>query len=122
MILDTGELDSSVEATASTALARQSSTESSDGGWVVMIPFCLPGERVRARIFRNQKNFSEADLVEVLTPSPDRVKPQCDLFGQCGGCQYQHLSYDGQLTWKRQQVVELLLHMAEIEHPVNPVI
>ena len=122
LILDTGELDSSVEATASTALARQSSTESSDGGWVVMIPFCRPGERVRARIFRNQKNFSEADLVEVLTPSPDRVKPQCDLFGQCGGCQYQHLSYDGQLTWKRQQVVELLLHMAEIEHPVNPVI
>ena len=92
------------------------------GDWVVMVPFCLPGERVRARIFRNQKNFSEADLVEVLTPSPDRVEPPCPLFGRCGGCQYQHLSYAGQLTWKRQQVEELLQHMAGLTHPVNEVI
>ena len=95
---------------------------SGSGAWVVMVPFCLPGERVRARIFRNQKNFSEADLVEVLTPSPDRVEPPCPLFGRCGGCQYQHLSYAGQLTWKRQQVEELLQHMAGLTHPVNEVI
>jgi len=79
-----------------------------DDGWVVMIPFALPGERVRARIFRNHKNYSEADLLEVTEASPDRVSPKCPLFGQCGGCQYQHLSYDGQREWKRGQVVELL--------------
>ncbi|WP_345781747.1 class I SAM-dependent RNA methyltransferase [Synoicihabitans lomoniglobus] len=94
----------------------------SSGAWVVMVPFCLPGERVRARVFRNQKNFSEADLVEVLTASPERIAPPCEFFGRCGGCQYQHFTYDGQLAWKRQQVVELLQHMADIEHPVNPVI
>ena len=92
------------------------------GGWVVMVPFTLPGERVRARVFRNHKNFSEADLVEVLTPSPDRVPAPCPLFGRCGGCQYQHLSYAGQLEWKRRQVAELLQHMAGIEFPVAPVI
>jgi 23S rRNA (uracil1939-C5)-methyltransferase/tRNA (uracil-5-)-methyltransferase len=91
-------------------------------GWVVMVPFTLPGERVRARVFRNHKNFSEADLIEVLTPSPDRVTPRCPLFGRCGGCQYQHLSYATQLEWKRRQVAELLQHMAGIDFPVAPVI
>lgn len=101
---------------------RESQIENSGGGWVVMVPFTLPGERVRARVFRNQKNFSEADLVEVLTPSPHRVAPPCPLFGRCGGCQYQHLTYPEQLGWKRRQVAELLRHMAGVEFPVAPVI
>lgn len=90
--------------------------------WVVMVPFTLPGERVRARIFRNHKNYSEADLVEVLAPSPERIQPVCPLFGSCGGCQYQNLAYEAQLAWKRRQVEELLLHMAGLEFPVAPVI
>lgn len=93
------------------------------GGWVVMVPFALPGERVRARVFRNHPNFSEADLVAVLTPSPDRVAaPRCPLFGRCGGCQYQNLNYAEQLRWKRRQVAELLHHLAGIEFAVAPVI
>ena len=91
-------------------------------GWVVLVPFALPDERVRARVHRNDRNFSEADLVEVLRPSPHRVAPQCPLFGECGGCQYQHLAYDEQLRWKQQQVQELLRHMAQIELPVDPVV
>ena len=91
-------------------------------GWVVMVPFTLPGERVRVRVFRNQKNFSEADLVEVLTPSPHRVTPPCPVFGRCGGCQYQHFTYQEQLAWKQRQVTELLRHMAGVEFPVAPVI
>ena len=91
-------------------------------GWVVMVPFALPGELIRARIYRNDKNFSEGDLVSVLRPSPHRVEPRCSLFGQCGGCQYQHLAYAEQLEWKRRQVEELLQHMAKVEFPVAPVI
>ena len=91
-------------------------------GWVVFVPFTLPGERVRCRVFRNHKNYSEADFIEVLEASPHRVQPQCALFGSCGGCQYQHLAYDEQLVWKRRQVAELLLHMARIEHEVLPVV
>jgi 23S rRNA (uracil1939-C5)-methyltransferase/tRNA (uracil-5-)-methyltransferase len=86
--------------------------------WVVMVPFALPGERVKARVFRNHKNFSETDLIEVLTVSPDRVAPLCPLFGRCGGCQYQNFSYTQQLIWKRRQVEELLRHMADLEFPV----
>ena len=93
-----------------------------EGKWVVMIPFTLPGERVKARVYRNHKNYSEGDLLEVLTPSPHRIAPKCPLFGRCGGCQYQHLAYPEQLIWKRQQVAELLKYMAGVEFSVNPVI
>ena len=92
------------------------------GGWVVMVPFTLPGEKVRVRVYRNHKNYSEADLLAVLTPSPHRTDPKCPLFGKCGGCQYQHLAYAEQLKWKRQQVEELLKFMAGVEFAVNPVI
>ncbi len=90
--------------------------------WVVMVPFALPGERVRARVYRNHANFSEADLVAVLEPSPHRIEPKCPLFGQCGGCQYQNLRYEEQLEWKRRQVGELVLHMAGLSIEVAPVI
>jgi len=89
--------------------------------WVVFVSHALPGERVLARVFRNSATFSEADLVSVIRPSPDRVEPQCPLFGQCGGCQYQNLSYPAQLDWKRGQVTELLQRMAGITFPVSPV-
>lgn len=91
-------------------------------GWVVMVPFALPNEKVIARVHRNHKNYSEADLIEVLEPSPTRVEPRCPLFGQCGGCQYQNMRYEDQVAWKRQQVTELLRHMAKIEYAVEPVI
>lgn len=88
--------------------------------WVVMVPFTLPGERVRVRVFRNYKNYSEADLVDILEASPDRVTPQCGLFGVCGGCQYQHLSYEKQLEWKTQQIRELLERIGNIKTEVSP--
>ncbi len=103
------------------SLSTSPSTQPASG-WVVMVPFTLPGERVKVRVYRNHKNYSEADLLEVLTPSPHRIDPRCPLFGRCGGCQYQHLTYAEQLKWKRQQVEELLKYMAGIEFPVAPVI
>ena len=92
------------------------------GDWVVFVPYVLPGEKVRARVFRNFATYSEADLIEVLEPSPDRVEPVCPHFGECGGCQYQNLSYEAQLQWKQDQVGELLQRMAGIEFPVDPVV
>ena len=104
--------------------SRAGSSQQRDpsGGWVVMVPFTLPGEKVRVRVYRNHKNYSEADLLAVLTPSLHRIAPKCPLFGGCGGCQYQHLTYAGQLVWKRQQVQEVLKYMAGVEFPVTPVI
>lgn len=88
--------------------------------WVVMVPYTLPGELVKVRIFKNHKNYSEGDLVEVLEASKSRIKPKCPLFGVCGGCQYQHLQYEEQLIWKQNQIKELLKKMAGIDVAINP--
>jgi tRNA/tmRNA/rRNA uracil-C5-methylase (TrmA/RlmC/RlmD family) len=90
--------------------------------WVVFVPFSLPGELITARVYRNHKNYSEADLVNVVEASPHRIPSTCPLFGTCGGCQYQHLDYAEQLRWKQQQVHELLRHMAKLEFAVETVI
>ena len=91
-------------------------------GWVVFVPFALPGERIRAKVWRNETNCTHADLVEILEPSPDRIEPHCPHFATCGGCQYQHLPYEKQLEWKNRQVGELLWHMVGIEAEVKATI
>lgn len=90
--------------------------------WVVMVPYTLPKERVRARIYKNYKNYSQADLLEILEASPERTEPLCKLFGTCGGCQYQHLNYLAQLKYKQQQIEEIFWHLAKIKVQVNPTI
>lgn len=90
--------------------------------WVIFVPYTLPGERVRVRVYRNEKNCSQADLIEVLEPSPHRIEPRCKLFGYCGGCQYQHLDYAAQLEWKTTQVADLLRLQAGLEVPVRPAV
>ncbi len=87
--------------------------------WVVFVPFALPQERVRARVYRNENNCSRADLVEILERSPYRIEPLCPAFGRCGGCRYQHLSYGQQLEWKRRQVADLLRLQAGIDIEVK---
>ena len=68
--------------------------------FVVFIPFVITGETVEAQITEVKKNFARAKLLRVVTPSPDRVAPECKYFGACGGCQYQHLDYAAQLRMK----------------------
>lgn len=104
------------------ARVRLDEADADAPGWVVFVPHTLPGEKILARIFRNDKNHSQADLVSVIEPSSDRLAPQCPLFGKCGGCQYQHLSYEKQLAWKTRQVEELLEHMVGVHTEVNPAI
>ncbi|MDR1458110.1 MAG: class I SAM-dependent RNA methyltransferase [Puniceicoccales bacterium] len=90
--------------------------------WVVMVPGVIIGEEVRVRIFRNHKNYSEADLVSIIKPSAQRVLPKCPLFGQCGGCQYQHMNYETQLSLKTKQTKELFKKLAKVEISVNDII
>ncbi|KAJ8611278.1 hypothetical protein CTAYLR_004146 [Chrysophaeum taylorii] len=81
-------------------------------GVVVMVPYTAPGERVRCRVWRTHKQHANADLVEILRASPERVEPQCALFGDCGGCQYQHVSLSEQRAWKRRHVEDALRRLA----------
>ena len=83
--------------------------------WVIMVPYVIPGEVAVVRIYRNHKNYSEADLVRIVRPSEHRVPPKCEYFGKCGGCQYQHIDYPKQLEWKRRHVEETFLKIGGIE-------
>ncbi len=77
-------------------------------GFVVFVEGALPGERVRARITQRKKSFAFAQALEVLEPSPDRQAPPCPVFGQCGGCAFQHMAYPAQLRAKHQILLEAL--------------
>jgi len=73
------------------------------------------GDRVAAKVYKIKKNYLEADLVEVIAPSPYRVKPVCDHFGVCGGCKWQHVVYTEQLRVKRKLVADALKHVGGFE-------
>jgi tRNA/tmRNA/rRNA uracil-C5-methylase (TrmA/RlmC/RlmD family) len=75
--------------------------------FVVFVPFVIVGETVEVEITEVKKNFARARLLRVITPSPERVEPQCRYFGACGGCQYQHLDYAAQLRMKQKQIADL---------------
>lgn len=68
----------------------------------------LPGETVEVEVTKSKKSFKEAKLVSVAKPSPDRIEAACPSFSKCGGCTFQHLSYENQLKMKRGYVDELL--------------
>ena len=87
--------------------------------WVVMVPNVIPGELVRVSIFRNFRNYSEADLVHVIEPSEDRIEPKCPLSAECGGCQLQHMNIESQRKWKTIFVRESLSQF-NIEAHVEP--
>ena len=86
-------------------------------GRAVFVPFTIPGETVRVEIIEEKPTFARARLLEVLSPSPDRVAPVCRHFGVCGGCHWQHISYAAQLKWKRQIVVDQLARIGGIDSP-----
>jgi len=94
-----------------------------DEGKAVFIPFTIEGERVNAKIVREKKQFAEGELIEVLDPSPHRVAPECPYFGRCGGCVYQHISYDHQLELKAKQVEQAMRRIGRLtEPPMRPII
>ena len=75
--------------------------------FVVFVPFVAPGDVVEVEVTEVKKSFARARLLQVLQPSTERVTPQCRYFGDCGGCQYQHLDYAAQLRIKHKQVCDL---------------
>src|SRR5256714_3524777 len=74
-----------------------------DGGKAVFVPFIIDGERVSARIVREKKQFAEAELIEVLEPSPHRVAAPCPYFGRCGGCGDHHNNHQHPHEVKKRQ-------------------
>src|SRR5437762_6618361 len=92
-------------------------------GKAVFVAYTIEGELVSAEVVREKRQFAEADLVEVKQSSPDRVEPQCPYFGRCGGCAYQHISYEHQLAIKWRQVRDALQRIGKLKDaPMRPII
>jgi len=90
-------------------------------GFAVFIDQTVTGDRVAARIVRKKRNYAEAVVQELVTPSPIRIDPPCPYSGFCGGCKWQFIDYPNQIELKRRHVTESLEHIALISGtPVHP--
>lgn len=83
----------------------------------VFVSYVLPGEKVAVRVIDQRRHFMEAELKEILEPSPERISPPCPYFQACGGCQWQHIPYQKQLEYKQDIVRETLKRIGKIANP-----
>jgi 23S rRNA (uracil1939-C5)-methyltransferase len=88
-------------------------------GRVIFVPYTAPGDEAEVQIAEVREDYLRADLVRVLTPASARVAPACRYFGDCGGCQWQHLAYPFQLTWKQEILRELLTRVGKLPAPAT---
>ena len=90
-----------------------------ESGRAIFVPYTAPGDQVRVEITEEKKNYAQAKLLEIVTPSSLRVQPPCPVFTQCGGCQWQHIPYDFQWKTKvagvRQVLSRASLELASLE-------
>jgi 23S rRNA (uracil1939-C5)-methyltransferase len=84
-------------------------------GKAVFVTDALPGERVMLKRVKRHRNFDEAVLESVISPSPDRVTPACPHYGTCGGCALQHLAPQAQLAFKQAQLLENLARLGNVQ-------
>jgi len=90
---------------------------------VIFIAGGVPGDIVDLKIEKVKSNYAEARVIYVHVASPHRVIPFCEHFGTCGGCTWQHMSYEMQLQFKQKQVEDALIRVGKIENPaVLPII
>ena len=86
-------------------------------GFVVFVEGGLPGELVRVRIRRTRRGYADGTVVSVMRPSPERTRPRCEHYGECGGCDLQHLRIEAQAREKGRQVGAILSRLAGISDP-----
>jgi 23S rRNA (uracil1939-C5)-methyltransferase len=84
-------------------------------GKVCFVPFSCPGDELSLRITAQKKSYCTASIAEIMIPSPGRTVPECSIFGICGGCNWQHISYPLQLRQKRQILAETLWRGARVQ-------
>lgn len=85
-------------------------------GFTVFVPGALPGETVKAKITKVQKTYSNGRLLDIVSGTPDRAEAPCPIFDKCGGCHLQHMSYEAQLRYKRQSVVDAMERIGKLEN------
>jgi 23S rRNA (uracil1939-C5)-methyltransferase len=87
------------------------------GGRVVFVPFAAPGDRLRVRVVEAHARFARAEIEAILSPGASRVSPRCRVFGDCGGCAWQHVAYPAQLAAKRAILRDALERIGGLAPP-----
>ncbi|RRN76877.1 TRAM domain-containing protein, partial [Pseudoxanthomonas sp. SGD-10] len=82
---------------------------------VVFIEKAIPGDVVDAAVYKKKKKFAEAKIAVLHQASPERVGAFCQHFGTCGGCKWQHMTYEAQLKYKQKSVVDALQRLGGVE-------
>ena len=80
-------------------------------GFTVFVPSSVKGDVAEILIVKEKKNFGYGKLVKVIKPSPHRIEPLCDVFGKCGGCSMQSVTYEMQLDYKKNKVLDALVRI-----------
>lgn len=88
-----------------------------DNDLVIFIEGGVPGDVVDVQVTKKKSKYREAKVIRIVTPSPDRVTPECQHFGTCGGCKWQDLDYSRQLYYKQKQVTDNLTRIGKIALP-----
>ncbi|MDX1411026.1 MAG: 23S rRNA (uracil(1939)-C(5))-methyltransferase RlmD [Nitrospirales bacterium] len=92
------------------------------GSQVVLVPGALPGETLSVHIGEKRRGVHQAEILKIIQPSVDRVEPSCAIAGECGGCQFQHQTYQGQLIQKRNMLQDTLLRIGKLSTPDIPAV
>lgn len=77
-------------------------------GYTLFVEGALPDEEIEVKVIKLKKNFGYGRLINIIKPSNYRIAPPCPIVKRCGGCQLQHLSYEGQLHFKRKKVQDIM--------------
>ncbi len=88
-------------------------------GKAVFVPFVLAGEKIEASLTEQKPGFARAQADSIVEPSPHRIQPACPHFTRCGGCHYQHASYEHQLEIKKEILRESLRRTAKLDLPFD---
>lgn len=86
-------------------------------GMVVFVPFAAPGDIADIKVVHKKKSFYEGRVLKIHKPSPQRSEPFCEHFALCGGCSWQHVSYEHQMEFKRQQVIDNFERIGKFDFP-----
>lgn len=89
-------------------------------GFAVFVPFAAKGDRIKLKILKVNKNYGFGKVLEVTEPFQGRTEPPCPVFGRCGGCSMQHLSYEAQLEYKKGKVYEAIKRIGGADIEVAP--
>lgn len=91
-------------------------------GMVVFVPFTAVGDLLDVRIVKAGKSYCYGRTEKIITPSPDRISPDCKVFGKCGGCAFRHISYEAELRAKEDIIKSAFTRIGGLEPEFLPII